>query len=158
MKKWPWFLVSVAVIIMDQISKFWALKELSPYQPQKIMPMLDLTLAFNTGAAFSFLSQVGALNRWILAGVSLIMSAVLIFWIVRLPNKLHLQLLALSLVLGGAVGNLIDRALNGYVVDFILVYYKNYQWPVFNIADIAICTGALLLAIDLGKNTRAQRT
>ncbi|KTC65770.1 lipoprotein signal peptidase [Legionella adelaidensis] len=148
MKKWPWFFVSLVVVVVDQLSKYWALNALSPYEPQNIMPMLDLTLAFNTGAAFSFLSTLGALNRWLLAGFSFLMSTVIIIWIVKLPQRLHLQLLALSLVLGGAVGNLIDRAANGYVVDFILIYYKNYHWPVFNLADTAICIGAFLLIID----------
>jgi signal peptidase II len=158
MKKGLWLFVSFLVVLVDQWSKLWALKTLSPYESFKIIPIVDLTLAFNTGAAFSFFSQLGAWNRWILAGFSLFMSILLIIWILRTPTRQTLQLFSLSLVLGGAVGNLIDRILNGYVVDFILVYYKNYHWPVFNIADTAICIGAALLIFDLYKNTSTQST
>ncbi|MFA5959432.1 MAG: signal peptidase II [Tatlockia sp.] len=152
MKKWPWFLLSMAVVVLDQLSKQWALEHLSPYQPDAIFPMLNFTLAYNTGAAFSFLSGTGGWHRWFFAGFSIVMSGVLIAWLVRLGKEAKLQTLALSLILGGAIGNLYDRAFFGYVVDFIDVYYKNHHWPVFNFADTAICAGAFLLLIDLCKN------
>jgi signal peptidase II len=151
-KKWPWFLLSMAVVVLDQLSKQWALEHLSPYQPDAIFPMLNFTLAYNTGAAFSFLSGTGGWHRWFFAGFSIVMSGVLIAWLVRLGKEAKLQTLALSLILGGAIGNLYDRAFFGYVVDFIDVYYKNHHWPVFNFADTAICAGAFLLLIDLCKN------
>lgn len=157
MKKWPWLLLSLVVILIDQLTKFWAAKHLMPYQPEPLVPMVNFTLAFNTGAAFSFLSSAGGWQRWIFAAFSLIMSIVLLIWLMRIPNRFKLQLAGVSLILGGAIGNLYDRALIGYVVDFIEVYYKNYHWPVFNIADSAICIGALLLLIDLGKNSSRQR-
>lgn len=149
MKKWPWFAVSLVVILIDQASKYWAAVGLIPYQPEAIIPMLNLTLAYNTGAAFSFLHNAGEWHRWLFAGFSLVMSVVLIVGIIRSKATLRLQLLALSLILGGAIGNLIDRAFYGYVIDFIEVYYKNFHWPVFNIADSAICVGAFLLFVDL---------
>lgn len=149
MKKWPWFVLSVVVILLDQGSKYWALHTLSPYQPNELMPMINLTLAFNTGAAFSFLSGAGDWHRWFFTGFSGIMSIVLMVWIIRTPRSARLQLAALSLILAGAVGNLIDRILLGHVIDFIDVYFSRYHWPAFNLADAAICTGAFLLLFDM---------
>ncbi len=154
MKKWPWFVLVLVVICLDQASKYWASLDLMLYHPKPIFPMFSLTLAYNTGAAFSFLHNAGGWHRWFFTGFSLIMSIALIIWIIRLPSVARLQLAALSLILGGAIGNLIDRALFGFVIDFIDVYYKNHHWPVFNIADSAICIGAVLLLIDLCKNNR----
>jgi signal peptidase II len=147
MKKWPWFVTALIVIFLDQTSKYWASQVLVPYQPESVFPLFNLTLAYNSGAAFSFLSGAGEWHRWFFAGFSLIMSVVLIVGIIRTTPCL--QLLALSLILGGAIGNLIDRALLGYVIDFIDIYYKSHHWPVFNLADSAICLGAFLLFIDL---------
>jgi len=154
MKKWPWFLLSILVIVLDQASKYWVVNHFIPYQPIPISPMLNLMLAYNNGAAFSFLSNTGDWHRWFFVGVSLLISIMLISWIIRSSTKARLQLTSLSLVLGGAIGNLIDRAMSGNVVDFIDVYYKTHHWPVFNLADSAICLGAVLLFIDLCKNTR----
>jgi signal peptidase II len=153
MKKWPWFLQSLLVLLADQGSKYWAATHLIPYQPKRLLPMVNFTLAYNTGAAFSFFSGVGSWHRWFFAGFSMVMSLVLIVWLARLPVKEKLQLAAVSLILGGAVGNLYDRAILGYVIDFIAVYYKNYHWPVFNLADSAICVGAALILVDLCKNS-----
>lgn len=148
MKKGYWFVIAFLVVLIDQTTKHWALLYLVPYQPIAVMPMFNLTLVYNTGAAFSFLSQAGDWHRWFFTGFSLIMSIVLSIWILRLALKEKCQLLALSFILGGAVGNLIDRALFGFVVDFIDIYYGDHHWPVFNMADSAICIGALLLFID----------
>ncbi|AHE66724.1 signal peptidase II [Legionella oakridgensis] len=152
MKKWPWFLLSLTVILIDQGSKYWAMHTLSFYQPFPVIPMLNLTLAYNTGAAFSFLSSTGDWHRWFFAGFSALMSIILTIWITRISPKAFLQLISLSLILGGALGNLIDRVMLGHVIDFIDVYYQNYHWPIFNLADSAICLGAALLLIDLFKN------
>ena len=149
MKKWLCFALVLVVILLDQGSKYWAVWALRPYQPVSIFPLFNFTLAFNSGAAFSFLSGAGEWHRWFFAGFSLIMSSVLIVVITRVSSTQRLQQLALSLIVGGAIGNLIDRAFFGYVVDFIDIYYKNHHWPVFNIADSAICIGAFLLFIDL---------
>lgn len=152
MKKWPWFLLSLLVLLADQGSKYWATTHLIPYQPDPLFPMVNFTLAYNTGAAFSFLSGAGSWHRWFFAGFSIVMSLILIVWLIRIPVKAKLQSAAVSLILGGAVGNLYDRAVLGHVTDFIDVYYKNHHWPVFNVADSAICIGAVLLLIDLCKN------
>ena len=162
MKKWPWFIVVLVVVFLDQASKSWDSMDLIPYHPESVFPMVNLTLAYNSGAAFSFLSGEGTWHRWFFAFFSVIMSVALIIWIIRMTPIAKLQLCALSLILGGAVGNLIDRVFFGYVVDFIDVYYKNHHWPVFNLADSAICIGAFLLFFDfrtthspLCKNHRA---
>jgi signal peptidase II len=153
MKKWLWFTVSIVVILVDQLSKYWAITHLNAYQPEKLLPMLNVTLAYNTGAAFSFLNSAGKWHLWFFIGFSLLMSIVLIVWIIRTHHTARLQLFSFSLILGGAIGNFIDRAHFGYVVDFIDVYYKTHHWPVFNIADSAICVGAFLLLIELCKKT-----
>lgn len=149
MKKWAWFIVSIVVIVLDQASKYWAFRTLIPYQPEAILPMINYTLAFNTGAAFSFLSGTGGWHRWLFTGFSGVMSLVLCVWMIRLPSTERLQLAGLSLILAGAVGNLIDRVLLGHVIDFIDVYYAHYHWPAFNLADSAICIGAFLLFLDM---------
>ncbi|KTC69927.1 lipoprotein signal peptidase [Legionella birminghamensis] len=152
MKKWHWFIISFLVIALDQISKYWAATHLVAYQPEPLIPMVNFTLAYNTGAAFSFLSGTGSWHRWFFAGFSIVMSVALIVWLIRLPKQAILQSLAVSLILGGAIGNLYDRALLGHVIDFIDVYYQNYHWPVFNLADSAICLGAFFLLLDLCKS------
>lgn len=152
MKKWPWFALTLFIILIDQGSKYWASADLTPYQPESVLPMVNLTLAFNSGAAFSFLSHTGEWHRWIFAAFSTIMSFILTIAILRSAANMKLQLFALSLILGGALGNLIDRAFWGYVIDFIEIYYKNFHWPVFNVADSAICIGAFLLILDLLKS------
>ena len=149
MKKWMWFLCSLLVVVADQLSKYVASMRLVPYQPEAVMPMFNFTLAFNTGAAFSFLSGAGDWHHWFFMVFSIVVSIVLMIWIVRLPIAERLQLTALSLVLGGALGNLIDRVRLGYVIDFLDVYYKNHHWPIFNIADSAITVGTVLLAMSL---------
>ncbi|CEK11177.1 signal peptidase II [Legionella hackeliae] len=153
MRKWPWFLLSIGIVVADQWTKYWAATNLIPYQPKALLPMLNFTLAFNSGAAFSFLSGTGDWHRWFFAGFSVLMSIFLIVWLIRLPVKARLQSCAVGLILGGAVGNLYDRAILGQVTDFIDLYYKNHHWPVFNLADSAICVGAFLLLVDLCKNT-----
>lgn len=149
MKKGLGFCLSILVIVLDQISKHWVLTNLVPYQPKMVVPMFNLMLAFNTGSAFSFLSQAGQWHHWFFLGFSFTMSMVLIVWILRLSKAAIIQLIALCLILGGAVGNLIDRILMGHVIDFIQVYYKTHYWPVFNIADSAICIGAVLLLFEV---------
>lgn len=149
MKKWPWFLLSGLVFLVDQLSKYAIVSTLLSYQPYPVMPMFNLTLAYNTGAAFSFLSQAGHWHRYFFAGFSSLMSLCLIIWLMRLPVKAYLQLTAVSLILGGALGNLYDRLIFGNVIDFIDLYYGSHHFAVFNLADSAICLGALLLFIDL---------
>ncbi|APF02748.1 TPA: lipoprotein signal peptidase [Legionella pneumophila] len=149
MKKWPWLTLSILVIICDQVSKYWVGVWLTPYKPMPVMPMLNFTLAFNTGAAFSFLSGAGDWHRWFFAGFSFVMSIILLIWLLRTPEQARFQSVGISLILGGALGNLIDRGLHGYVIDFIDVYYKHHHFATFNLADSAICIGAAILVLDL---------
>ena len=107
-----------------------------------------MTLAHNYGAAFSFLSDAGGRQRWLFTGLASVVTLVLIVWLLRLPAQEKLTAAALGLIIGGAVGNLIDRVNNGYVVDFIDVYYNDWHWPAFNLADSAITGGVILLLID----------
>lgn len=149
MKKWHWFILSILIIIADQTSKYWIGVLLTPYKPMPVIPMLNFTLAYNTGAAFSFLSGAGDWHRWFFAGFSLLVSIILVIWLWRTPGQARMQSAGISLILGGALGNLIDRGLHGYVIDFIDVYYKYHHFATFNIADSAICIGAGILVLDL---------
>lgn len=152
MKNWPWFILSFFVLVLDQLTKYWVSLVLIPYQPKPVLPLINLTLAYNTGAAFSFLSGTGGWHRWFFTVFSIVMSLALAIWLYRMPAKDKTQAAAVALILGGAVGNLLDRAVMGYVTDFIDIFYQNHHWPVFNIADTAICIGAFLLLVDLCKN------
>jgi signal peptidase II len=157
MNKWMYFVITLVLIILDQVSKHWVVAVLHPYQPNAVIPMLNVTLAYNSGAAFSFLSGTGAWHRWFFTGFNVVMSAILIRWICKTPKTHKLQSCALSMILAGALGNLIDRLTLGSVIDFIDVYYTHYHWPVFNIADSVICIGAFLLLIDLFLQDRCDK-
>jgi signal peptidase II len=151
LKHWLW--LSLAILLLDQASKWMVLLALEPYEVVALMPNVNLTLMFNEGAAFSFLAGAGGWQRWFFVVLALIVSGVLIGWLRRLPATERLNAAALALIIGGAVGNLIDRALLGHVVDFIQVYLPIIPlaifnpWPAFNIADSAITVGVVLLLI-----------
>lgn len=149
MKKGYWFILSIAVVLLDQASKYWVTAHMSPYTPVPLFPMLNVTLAYNTGAAFSFLSGAGEWHRWFFATFSLIVSVILVVWLLRTSKGEALQATGVSLILGGALGNVCDRALHGHVIDFIDVYYTHHHFATFNIADTAICIGAAFLILDL---------
>lgn len=147
MRRLGWFALVLLVIILDQSTKQLALGALQPYQAQPVLPFLNVTLAFNSGAAFSFLNDAGGWQKWFLTVFALLMSGVLSLWLYRVPLSKRATACGVSLILGGALGNLIDRFHHGFVVDFIELYYRQYHWPVFNIADSAICIGAVLLVL-----------
>ncbi len=142
------YAVACVVLVLDQLTKHWASAELSYRQPLPITSWFDLTLAHNTGAAFSFLAGAGGWQRWFFAGIAVLVSAVMVVWLTRLPRDRVWIGLALGLILGGGVGNLWDRMALGYVVDFISVHYGPWYWPAFNIADSAISLGAVILVLD----------
>jgi signal peptidase II len=146
MLKWTW--IAVLVIILDQLTKQLATSYLNYAEPVAVMPLFNLTLVHNTGAAFSFLSQAGGWQRWFFAAIALLVSAGLLLWLKRLSPLYVWEAVALSLVLGGALGNVWDRILLGHVVDFLDFYYGNWHWPAFNVADMAITGGAAILIID----------
>jgi signal peptidase II len=152
------YLWIVAVIgVADQVTKYFALLHLRG-SDIAVTPFLKLSLAFNTGAAFSFLNDAGGWQNLFFVGVAFVVSVVILFMIRRLGANETQVAVALMLVLGGAVGNVIDRVRFGYVVDFIDVYYRAWHWPTFNIADSAITIGAVLLVLDaLGLTWRRKK-
>lgn len=141
-----WLLLSLIVFLADQATKEIALRALTPYTPVPVIPdLLNWTLAFNTGAAFSFLADAGGWQRWLFTILAVGVSALLVAWLARTPRADWRNALPLSLVIGGAIGNLIDRLRHGQVTDFIDVYFGQWHFPAFNVADSAICVGAVLL-------------
>ncbi|WP_295441340.1 signal peptidase II [uncultured Thiodictyon sp.] len=151
MKHWLW--LSLFVIVLDQATKWLVLGSIAPFTVVEVVPNLNLTLAFNTGAAFSFLADAGGWQRWLFAAFALIVTGVLVAWLLRLRPRERFMAAALALIIGGAIGNLIDRVLLGHVVDFIQVWlpwipYPLFNpWPAFNIADSAITAGVVVLII-----------
>ena len=136
------------VLLLDQVTKLLVDAKLAMHQPLPLMPMFSLTKVYNPGAAFSFLGDAGGWQRWFFIALSLGVSLFLFFWLRRLGPRDGRIALALALILGGAIGNLIDRLVYGYVIDFLDVYYGDWHWPTFNIADSAIFIGACLLILD----------
>jgi signal peptidase II len=143
MLKYLW--ISVLVIIADQLTKWLANTQLEYHQAVTVLPYFEWFLSYNPGAAFSFLSDAGGWQRWFFTVLAIVISIVLFVWIKKLNDNEKLTAIALSMILGGAVGNLIDRVLYGYVIDFIQVWLGSYPWPAFNIADSAISVGAVIL-------------
>jgi signal peptidase II len=141
-------MISALIVALDLWTKSRATESLTLYRPVEITSWLNMTLAHNYGAAFSFLSDAGGWQRWLFTGLASVVTVVLIVWLLRLTAKEKLTAAALGLIIGGAVGNLIDRIMNGYVVDFIDVYYLDWHWPAFNVADSAITGGVILMLLD----------
>lgn len=152
--KWLW--LTGLVIILDQITKILADNSLIFGVKNAVFPGFNLTLLYNEGAAFSFLSDAGGWQRWFFIFLSSAISVFLFFWIKKVDDNNRILLAALSLILGGAVGNLIDRSIYGHVIDFIQVYYDIYYFPAFNIADSAISLGAGLLILDMFLTTKSE--
>ncbi len=144
--RWLW--VSAAVLLLDQSTKLLADAMLAMHQPIPVVPMFALTKVYNPGAAFSFLGDASGWQRWFFVALTLAISLFLLNWLRRLGPQDGRIALALALILGGAVGNLIDRLVYGYVIDFLDVYYGDWHWPTFNVADSAIFIGASLLILD----------
>ena len=143
-----WLFLSFMVILLDQATKQFAEALLTAYEPLTVLPFFDLTLMYNKGAAFSFLSEQSGWQRWFFVLLALIVTAVLIGWLRRLKPQERWVALALSLIIGGALGNVIDRLLFGQVIDFIHLHYQQYYWPAFNIADSAITIGVVVMLFD----------
>ncbi len=151
-------IVAVIIVALDQWSKHLASTELSYGLPVEILPVVNLTLQHNTGAAFSFLADAGGWQRWFFTIVSAVVSIVLVVWISRLRSEQLLMIASLSCILGGAMGNLWDRVVLGYVVDFISVHYESSYFPAFNIADAAITIGAALMILDMILNPEQHKS
>ncbi len=146
--RWLW--LALVVVIVDQASKELAEHLLVLHEPAAVFPSFNFYLTYNTGAAFSFLRDAGGWQRWLLAAVSIGVGGFIVFWLRRTPRKQKWFACALALVLGGAVGNLIDRLLraDGGVMDFIDIYYGTWHWPAFNFADSAISVGAVIFLLS----------
>ena len=142
-----WLLLSVVVIGLDQLSKLWAVRALQPIGlPHPVIPgFLNWTLIFNKGAAFSFLIDGGGWQRWFFVLLALVISVVLVVWLARTPRRDWRTAMPLGLIVGGALGNLIDRLHAAQVTDFIQMYFREWSYPVFNIADCGITVGAVML-------------
>lgn len=139
------YLIAFVVVVADQITKILVDRSLELYEQIRILPVFNITLAYNEGAAFSFLDDAGGWQRWLFTIISLVVSVVLVIWLYRMTMRERYTALSISLILGGAVGNLIDRVIYGHVVDFIQVHYHDWYFPSFNVADSAIFCGAALL-------------
>lgn len=146
-----WYLLSIAIVILDQWTKWLAETKLNFLEPIPVIePFLNWTLAYNYGAAFSFLADAGGWQKWFFSGLALVIALFLVVYLIRAPRNAKLLSLGLAMVLGGAIGNLNDRVRLGKVVDFIHVHYADvWHYPIFNIADIAICIGVAIIVIDM---------
>jgi signal peptidase II len=142
-----WLGLSALVIVFDQFSKLWITNHFAFGEHFYVLSMFDVVLAHNTGAAFSFLSDAGGLQRWLFTAIAIIAS-VWIVWLLRKHREQVLFAWALSMILGGALGNLIDRISYGYVVDFLSFHWGEHYFPAFNVADSAITCGAFLLIVQ----------
>ncbi len=143
--KWLW--LSLGVILLDQAAKQVAEALLIPHQPVSVLPFFDWYLTYNTGAAFSILAEAGGWQRWFFTGIAVVVSIVIVQWLTRLEDDEWLTALSLTLILGGAIGNAIDRIYLGHVIDYIQVWLGSYPFPAFNVADAAISVGAVLLIL-----------
>ena len=146
--------ISILVVVLDQLTKYWAVTKLPFHQKVNVMPYFDWFLTYNPGAAFSFLADAGGWQRWFFTITTIIISAVIFFWIKKLEAGDRATAISLCLILGGAIGNLIDRVYLGHVVDYIQVYLGSYPWPAFNIADAAISVGAVVLILSSFTDTK----
>ena len=146
-----YFILVSFIIGVDQLTKVLSSHYLKSINFVSILPGFGLTLRHNKGAAFSFLAEASGWQRWFLVGIAILVSVVIYHWLKKISVKERSEGIALTLILGGALGNLIDRIFHGHVIDFILLYYKSWQWPAFNIADSAICTGVAMLIPSLFK-------
>ncbi|WP_092592025.1 signal peptidase II [Pseudidiomarina indica] len=140
--------LTLVLIVIDQLTKQWVIRVFDLYESIEIMPYLNFTYVRNFGAAFSFLSEQGGWQRWLFTLLAITISVVLVIWLRRNPGHLWRQNLAFSLILAGAIGNVIDRLIYGYVIDFIDVYVNQWHWPAFNVADSAITVGAILMLVE----------
>lgn len=154
--RWLW--ISLMVVVLDQAAKQIAEAQLTPHQAVNLFPYFDWYLTYNTGAAFSFLADAGGWQRWLFTIIAVVISVVIVQWIRKLPHEDTLTAVSLCLILGGAIGNVIDRVLLGHVIDYIQVWLGSYPFPAFNIADASISVGAALLILSSFTGIKATTT
>lgn len=153
-----WLVLSTLVVALDLISKAWVSDSFNYAERLYVLPVFDLTLLHNTGAAFSFLAGESGWQRWFFALIAVAVSSGLLVWMTRLKSNETWLACALALVLGGALGNLHDRILLGYVVDFLLFHWDGAYFPAFNLADAAITLGAGMMIVDMIRNPDGARS
>ena len=155
---WRFLPLAAAVVVADQLVKAWMVQHFSPFERLRVLPVLDIILTYNTGAAFSALAEASGWQRWLFVVLALAVSAGLVVWMRRLRATSHALLAcALALIMGGALGNMVDRLTLGRVVDFILVHWGMAYFPAFNVADSAITIGAAVLIVDAWRESRSAR-
>jgi signal peptidase II len=154
----PWLLVSLAAIVTDQLSKQWISASFQLFETRPLLPVLSITRAHNTGAAFSFLADAAGWQRWVFVALALLVSIVITVWLRRLDGQRQRMLaIALALIMGGALGNVVDRLRLGHVIDFVLAHWKGHYFPAFNVADACITVGAGLLLLDAFLDSRRAK-
>lgn len=153
-----WLWLSMLIVAVDQLTKWFIVNQFEIFEVKQLGPLLELTRLHNTGAAFSLLAQAGGWQRWFFVALAGAISAAIVWWLYTLPVRGHPWLtIGLSLVLGGAFGNAIDRLQHGHVIDFLHFHWQQWYYPAFNVADIAISTGAIMLVIDALAQTRRRK-
>lgn len=152
-----WLTMAAVLIIVDQITKLYFDATFAYGERLNVLPIFDFTLMYNRGAAFSFLASQPGWQRWFFTGLGIV-AAIVIVWLLRRHRDQPRFCLALTLILGGAVGNVIDRMAYGHVVDFLLFYWNDWYYPAFNVADIGITCGAVLLVLDELLRARRARS
>lgn len=148
--------LAVIAIVLDQYTKTLVVNEIELYQAIQVTSFFNLTHVYNYGAAFSFLHDAGGWQRWFFTAIAFFVSGLILWWLKQTSKQQIILPVAFSLIVGGALGNAYDRLIHGYVIDFLVVYYKDWYWPAFNIADSAICLGAILLIVDMIKNNEEK--
>jgi signal peptidase II len=149
--------ISTIIFMFDQWTKYAIVDSMRLYESIQITSFFNLTYVHNYGAAFSFLYDAGGWQVYFLSTVALLVSALILWWLRQATKEQLLLPVAFSFILGGALGNVFDRIMHGYVIDFLDFYYGTYHWPAFNVADSAIFIGAALLIIDMFKNKEANK-
>jgi signal peptidase II len=144
----PYLALSAAVVALDQLTKLLIEQHLAVFESVSVLPVLEITRLHNTGAAFSFLADEAGWQRWLFTVLAIIVSIVLALWLRRIDAQARVLASAVALILGGAVGNVVDRVRLGHVIDFIYAHWDRHYFPAFNVADSAICVGAGLLLLD----------
>jgi signal peptidase II len=154
----PWLVLAVLAIVADQASKAWILARFEEFETLTLLPVLDISRWHNQGAAFSFLADAGGWQRWLFTALAVVVSGVIVVWLRRLDGVQQRRLaVALTLIMGGAIGNVIDRIHHGFVVDFIVVHWNAHYFPAFNVADSCITIGAGLLILDALLDNRGKK-
>ena len=144
--RWLW--LTVVFLLLDQVTKHWVAGSMDLFQSVAVFPFFNITYVHNPGAAFSFLADQGGWQRWFFTVIAVLASIIFIYWLAKTPKDNKLLGISFSLLLSGALGNLIDRLFLGYVIDFLDFYVGSYHWPAFNVADSAIFIGAALMILD----------